>query len=302
MQLVASIKQQLKADQYLHVIVNDGSTDNTTEILKQYAARDANIVLINQKHHDGTYAFNLGIDVSIGPEAHEYLLGENNFRKIVKLNAQFIMFIGTDDLVGPGLANRLEACRLSSDYKLFLGDYRSFIGDEPYSRKEFTPYASNPESLFKKLFYVENFPSHTIIWKKDFLQELKKLRGYDMGIIDPQILSPQAWDLMLYTTKLAIIRNYRFGFIKGNTGYKRYGISGTMTEKNRKAGRYLKERELVFHRYKDFAADNKVVMLDKRPPLNHKYFKPLKKEDKKEFDSYLSKVFIYTSKLAQNYL
>lgn len=297
LELIESVDHQLAKDSYLYVIINDGSTDKTKSILEEVAKNNQNLIIINQVRKGGTYAFNLGIDISINPQKHRLLLGEENYKKIIKLNPDLVSFIGVDDLVGPELEKELiEIGKYSPNTKLFLGNYRSFLNDTPYSRRELTPYHKNLKKFFRLLFFVENFPSHVLIFKKEFIQEIKKFRQSKLGIIDPKILSPQAYELMLLTTKLAIIRGYQFALLKENMGYKRYGIKGTMTEKNKKSGRYFRERKLVFQRYIQFARENRIANFKKRPPLKNRYFKPLRENDKVAFDKYLSKIISLTRK------
>ena len=86
--------------------------------------------------------------------------------------------------------------------------------------------------------------------------------------------------MMLEATKLSIAKKYQFGFLLGNMGYKRYGIEGTMTEKNKKAGRYPKERKFVYEANKDYMKKNNIPFASQRPKLDSLYFKRL--EDEKE--------------------
>ncbi|MCE7058042.1 glycosyltransferase [Algoriphagus sp. AGSA1] len=48
------------------IIVNDGSTDNTQEIAKDFTENHRNIYLLNQKNHGVTHARNAGIEFSRG--------------------------------------------------------------------------------------------------------------------------------------------------------------------------------------------------------------------------------------------
>lgn len=48
------------------ICVNDGSTDNSEEILKEYAAKDSRIIVVNKENSGAADSRNLGIDVAKG--------------------------------------------------------------------------------------------------------------------------------------------------------------------------------------------------------------------------------------------
>ncbi|HBC93037.1 MAG TPA: glycosyltransferase, partial [Pelotomaculum sp.] len=48
------------------ICVNDGSTDSSGQILKDYASRDNRIRLIDQSNHGQSYARNRALEVALG--------------------------------------------------------------------------------------------------------------------------------------------------------------------------------------------------------------------------------------------
>lgn len=44
------------------IVINDGSTDNSLEILEDYRKKDKRIVLFNNTNHGASYSRNYGID------------------------------------------------------------------------------------------------------------------------------------------------------------------------------------------------------------------------------------------------
>lgn len=74
-----SVLQQKNANQYDIIVVNDGSTDNTANIVAQYQEKHPNITLINQKNSGVSVARNVGINIATG---------------------EYITFIDADDIVG----------------------------------------------------------------------------------------------------------------------------------------------------------------------------------------------------------
>lgn len=51
---------------YELVIINDGSTDNTEEIIKRYVSKDKRIIYLYQEHHNPGYTKRMGINYSKG--------------------------------------------------------------------------------------------------------------------------------------------------------------------------------------------------------------------------------------------
>lgn len=74
-----SVLLQQNANQYDIIVVNDGSTDNTSNIVTQYQAKHPNITLINQANSGVSAARNVGINIATG---------------------EYITFIDADDIVG----------------------------------------------------------------------------------------------------------------------------------------------------------------------------------------------------------
>lgn len=62
------------------ICINDGSTDNSLDILDEYASEDKRIVLLSQENHGQGIARNKGIDISSG---------------------EYLMFIDPDDWIEP---------------------------------------------------------------------------------------------------------------------------------------------------------------------------------------------------------
>lgn len=60
---INSILNQTFSD-FEYIIVNDGSTDNTSEIIQQYAAQDKRIRILHTKHVGGGMARNAGVEVA----------------------------------------------------------------------------------------------------------------------------------------------------------------------------------------------------------------------------------------------
>ena len=91
------------------VCVNDGSTDNSLDILRQYAARDSRFVVIDQPNGGISAARNAGLDRCTG---------------------EYVTFIDPDDFIHPKLFDTLLSAltKTSSDYA--IGGYRGIREEE----------------------------------------------------------------------------------------------------------------------------------------------------------------------------
>ncbi|MCQ2336035.1 MAG: glycosyltransferase [Paludibacteraceae bacterium] len=78
--------QDLMIEEYEIIVVNDGSTDNSGEIAKEYADKYSNIILINQENQGLSGARNTGIKVAQG---------------------KYIQFVDSDDYLEPNVLKTL---------------------------------------------------------------------------------------------------------------------------------------------------------------------------------------------------
>lgn len=103
------LDQNLSKDEYEIICVDDGSTDRTPDILREYAEKYPNIRVI-AKEHTGGGGRNVGLDAA---------------------RADFVWFVDHDDLVAPGAADRLkktaeqhpDRSRISFPYYMFYDEF-----------------------------------------------------------------------------------------------------------------------------------------------------------------------------------
>lgn len=82
------------------ICINDGSTDNSLKILRQYASNDSRIIVIDQKNSGTGSARNRGLEVAKGEyiafadpdDWFELNAFEELYKKAKELNAQILMF------------------------------------------------------------------------------------------------------------------------------------------------------------------------------------------------------------------
>lgn len=98
----SAINQDFSKDQFEIIIVNDGSTDKTKELLERYAFLQ-NISIFHQENKGAVHAANQGIAVSKGI---------------------YISFVDSDDMVTPSFLNELVSfLDVHSMYDAIYSDY-----------------------------------------------------------------------------------------------------------------------------------------------------------------------------------
>ena len=80
------------------ILINDGSTDDSGEICRQYRERDDRIVLIEQENAGVSVARNRGISLASG---------------------EYLMFVDADDLIAPWICENACRCMGSCDVLMF---------------------------------------------------------------------------------------------------------------------------------------------------------------------------------------
>lgn len=127
--------QDLKPEEYEIIVVNDGSTDNSEEILKQYEKKYKNIKVVRQENQGLSGARNTGIKLS---------------------NGKYIQFVDSDDYLEPNVlrtlvdkmeTNNLEVLRFN--YQNVNENYEVY---EPY--KEHKPYVDYRDEVCDGLTFL----------------------------------------------------------------------------------------------------------------------------------------------------
>lgn len=132
------------------ICINDGSTDNSLEIIEEYQRSDTRIKIINQKNIGLSGARNSGIKLAQG---------------------EYILHIDSDDWIEQDylkdmyeLAKKEQADIVISDFYMdYNGEKIEYIIDQGKSR------IINKEQCLKYIFYLRGYPA---VWNKLFKRKL----------------------------------------------------------------------------------------------------------------------------------
>lgn len=163
---IESILQQSFTDFEL-ILINDGSTDKTLDIIKHYASSDARIVVIEKENSGQTDSMNVGIYKSRG---------------------QLIARLDSDDVALPDRLKEQVAYMRKSPDVVLLGAC-AFEIDMYGAIIKADDYPSN-SALFKNLIKRKRFFAHSSAMFRSNI--VKQLRGYN-----PRIKHSQDYDLWL---------------------------------------------------------------------------------------------------------
>lgn len=216
------------------IIVDDGSTDNTSDIIARYKKRSNKIRYFFQKNGGPSAARNAGIQLSNG----EYVsfLDHDDILLPTKIEKQ-VDFLSTNKNFGMVFSNAYEFNRegVTKKYRLKNIDRRQMSG---YILKY----------LIMRCFIL----SPSVMIRRTVLD--------DIGYFDTRFLFSQDWDYWL-----RVARKYEIGFLdEVLVGYRRH--AGNITNN---LELHIKER----HKVIDFAFDKKIIpdAISKYVRLSHAF-------------------------------
>ena len=159
---IDSVRAQTHSDWELWVI-DDGSTDNTAEIVKKYEATDGRIHLYSQENQGPSSARKSGIKCATG---------------------EYLTCIDADDYVGEQyLEHLLEGQKLYPDVNCIIGGYKSTRAYSHPHSKDFC--------ILPTLLAIEH-PSHFYmiwakLWKTSFMKEYVDLFPKNMNFSEDDV-------------------------------------------------------------------------------------------------------------------
>ncbi|MGE0092513.1 MAG: glycosyltransferase [Bacteroidales bacterium] len=188
------------------IVVNDGSTDNSPEIINIYKERDSRILVINQANSGLSMARNSGLKMASG---------------------EFIYFMDSDDLIDPGTLLTCYEFAAGKGLDLVCFDAQSFFDEDFKDGAMFKFDYSRSDILSKGIYSGRDFLVHLVkgngykasvclyIAKKELLDELSLL-FYEGIFHEDELFTPQ---LILNANKVGYLpfcffkRRMRYGSI-----------------------------------------------------------------------------------------
>jgi len=138
------------------ICVNDGSTDNSQQILEEYAKKDKRIKLINQENQGQSVARNVGIKVSSG---------------------EFVSFIDSDDLLPTNdILEILYNKAVENNVKICGGEFSDFSNSsydykQDYESTLFDGYLFERDGVIEYKDFQFDYGFARFIYNREFLRQ-----------------------------------------------------------------------------------------------------------------------------------
>lgn len=141
------------------IVINDGSTDNSLDIINEFKKDNKNIVIINDSNHGQGFARNRGIALAKG---------------------EFITFVDSDDFIDYDMLEKMY--KVSKDYDVVVCDINKVLKNKIQVFKNYNKYSKEGN---KNLMVSHQGPVARL-YRKDLFNNIKFLEGVyyeDLGMI-----------------------------------------------------------------------------------------------------------------------
>ena len=172
------------------IAIDDGSTDNSLKILKEYQMMDKRIVVVQQKNSGVSKARNVGIELSRG---------------------EYIGFIDSDDLLEKDFFNTLYKLAKKNNADISMTGYSTFYENTNLKLKKYT----EDKVEFKNKYNIfENMLDCGLgvnIWTKLYKKSL--IDQYNIKFIEEMSYDEDmffSWKCALVSTKVCFDNNCRY--------------------------------------------------------------------------------------------
>ncbi|MGA2802026.1 MAG: glycosyltransferase [Verrucomicrobiota bacterium] len=165
---LASVQRQTYRE-FEVIVVDDGSTDRTSEIARQFVEKDARFILLRQKNAGTAAARNAALKQARG---------------------EWIAFLDADDVWLPEkLAAQLNLLKQKPRANLLFTDYFLWDGQNDFGRRYSDPDKFPDGDVGRRLIFFNLFCISTVIIKREMLDTV--------GWFDVELLMAEDWDLWL---------------------------------------------------------------------------------------------------------
>jgi GT2 family glycosyltransferase len=161
------------------IVVDDGSTDSSPEVIAEYLRRDGRFKAIRQ--------------------ANQGLAGARN-AGLAQANGEFVVFLDADDLLRPGMVERLMK-RLLGDPALAVAHCGWIYADSEARDLSSRVTLSTGELLFDRLAHGNLFPCHSLMLRRSLFEAT--------GDFDARLRHCHDWDLWVRVARTGA----RFGLV-----------------------------------------------------------------------------------------
>ena len=233
------------------VVVNDGSTDNLSDVIKEFAKVDPRIIEVRQRNTGYSRAANNGIKVALSPFSFEnndeIEVKREDLEKLAQAGIRYATTSAADDLfTADGISRRRDYFEASKEkIGWVLGKLAAFTHDPYQSEVQNVPSPDNVHEFYKRLFMMENFAPQMVLWHIEFLKAVMESRK---GLYDESAASGEGWEAALQAAETAIYRGYSIKLLDFVCCYKRLHDKA-VTHANKANGRYFADRRKTLLRH-----------------------------------------------------
>ena len=250
------------------ICINDGSTDNSLDILNKYAKMDDRIIIINQENKGLGAARNVGLD---------------------NANGDYIYFIDSDDYLELNALNELYHVALNNNVDLIIFKLLNFHDD---TRETFIVPYHEMNSLSR--FYDKIFTPNEIIgnildfdvtvYSKFFKSDLISGMRFDEKLI---------FEDNLFTTE-AILKSEKIYFYNKYLYYRRNRNESIMTSRFKNHMDTIEVSNNVFDKIKEYGYYNEVInkFFIKKINITYHRFLTIRDEYKETFFNKIKQDFL----------
>lgn len=161
------------------IVVNDGSTDGSSDTVCRLGAKDPRIQQINQENQGPSGARNAGLEMARG---------------------KFVNFLDADDLLLPSMLQK-TVWELSKNTSLGAVRCGWILSDPELQDFTWTLSPSREEQLFRKLAHYNMIPLHSVLLHRETIEHV--------GVFDYSLRICEDWDLWLRVARAGT----RFGCV-----------------------------------------------------------------------------------------